>query len=336
MARELALQLAEESGVEAAFLAGSLTAGLGNETSDVDIYLVGPALSARRRQLAVDRTRMDVLYVPHGDLAALVDRLAGSVFEVTAPPVPDRDVALGVRLCGAEVVSGAEVLAPLRDRLAASAGVLRRLAIDRWLTAAHFEFEDFTGLRPGDADAALMVGRAMLVSAGKAVAACGGDLYMGHKWVWRQLDRSGPAGFPLSHFTATVRADLDEPGVSRLVAFTQTCLIAAATLGWQDIGLAQWPRWRTADGPLRRAPGFLPRAYTDCVVLTSPGDRRVQLRHEVALVWGLSDGVAEQEVVAAAQRLRTGVYEELTPQRCHEIIGSLIDAGLMGRHADHV
>lgn len=315
----------QQSGVTAAFLAGGLTAGLGNETSDVDIYLTGPEVSAARRQLAVERTRFDVHLLSLKDIEDTLGRLAGAESSVGGPGAADADVAFAEMLHGAQVVLGEDVLRPLRDRLVADPGWLARLTISRWLTAAHFRFEDFSGLRAsGDADAALMVGRSLLVAAGKAVAAALGDRHPGEKWLWRQLSRSAPDNFPLSRFTGLLRADLGPSGVDELVAFAQTCL-AAGALSWHGADLGRWPRWSAGTGPLRRVPGFLPRAFADGAVLTRPAERRVQLTTEATLVWALCDGVTESELIDDA----TAMWPSLTPQRCRELIATLTGGGLV-------
>lgn len=342
LARGIARQLAETSGAPAALLAGSIAEGFGNTTSDIDIYLIGPQLTAAREQLAAGYRRVDVHSLAPADIDAVIGLVAAATLpsDGSAPVFPDRHLALLARLSSAEVINGAEIVEAQRQRLKETRARLRRLVIFKWLTAAHAELEDLRGLRgAGDSDAATLTARSALLAAGKAVAAAGDELYLGHKWVWRQLCRSAPPAFPLSTFSRMLRVDLvDEVpgwGFADCADLVQTCLAAACTLGWQGAGLGAWPSW-TLESPIRpgglaRAPGFYPRAFDDAVVLTQPTARRVRLRPEVALVWALCDGSAVDAIVnrAAALRDTASVYQDLDPDRCRHIVARLVDAGLL-------
>jgi hypothetical protein len=337
LGRRVADRLASAAGVTASFLAGSVVDGLGNDTSDIDLYLIGPGLAPGRRQLSADGTRIDVHELPADELAATADRAFGTrlTSDRPDPPVGERDLALLIRLSTADVRTGAAVLEPVRRRLADRASELRRIAITSWLTSAHADLEDLAGaVAGGDPDAAVLLARSALVAAGKAVAVSCGNLGLGRKWVWRQLDRSAPGSFPLGHFRFLHRADPDSadgPPLAEVLAFTQTCLAASATLGWQGVPLDRWPRWQAGPGPLLPAPGLRPMPYEDAVVLSVPAGRRVRLRPDVALVWGLCAGVDADSLGAEADRLRTEAapYAGLDLVRSREILSRLVAAGLI-------
>ncbi|WP_229402994.1 hypothetical protein [Micromonospora okii] len=334
LAREVAARLATGPGVTSAFVAGSLAVGLGNHTSDVDVHLAGPSLEPGREQVFAGPVRVDVHRIPTAALAETVRRVVAATLRSDdgADVVADRDVTTAVRLHGGEIVVDGGA-AGLRRTLREHDLTLRRLVITRWLNLAHYGQEDLAGLidEPRDADSATMVARLLLRTAGKALAAACGDLFPGEKWVWRQLDRSAPAGFPHDRFRRLLRADpladgppadtpltddpladgpladdpladdpladdplADTPDAVRLAdlrRFAQTCLAATAALGWHGVAMARWPRWLAGDGPLRRAAELSVRAYADGVVLTRPDSRRVRLSHAAALVWALCDGV---------------------------------------------
>ena len=177
-----------------------------------------------------------------------------------ADVVPDQDVVTALRLrCGEIVVDGGA--SDLQQTLREHDGTLRRLMITRWLNLAHYGQEDLAGLIdvPEDADAATMVARLLLRTAGKALAAACDDLFPGEKWLWRQLDRSAPVSFPHAHYRHLLRADPlgpagDAVSLIDLRRFAQTCLAAAGTLGWHGAPMAHWPRWRSGGGPLHRVP----------------------------------------------------------------------------------
>jgi hypothetical protein len=341
LAREVAERLAGRPGVTDVFVTGSMTAGLGNHTSDVDIYVAGPDVAPAREQVFAGSVRVDVHRLSTDDLRSGVARVLAATLrsDSGADVVADRDVAVAVQLRYGEVVTGAEAFAG-RENLCRHHDVLRCLLITRWLELAHYGQEDIAGLVavPEDADAAVMVARLLLRSAGKAVAAACDDLFPGEKWVWRQLDRSAPASFPLLYYRQLLRADPladAQAGVTilDLQRFAQTCSAVAATLGWHGVPTSRWPRWRSGDGPLRRFPELSIRSYRDAAVVTSPDSRRVRLSHEAALVWALCDGVSGQTVRDDAERLRGADdrYRDLTGSRAMELLNGLLAAHLIRR-----
>ncbi|GAA2220378.1 hypothetical protein GCM10009850_122330 [Nonomuraea monospora] len=360
-AHAIARQLAGTAGAPAAFLAGSLVEGFGNATSDIDVYLVGPGLRRAREQYAAGHRRIDVHQLSPSDLDAALDRVAAATLpgDGSAPVFPEGDLMLLTRLRSGEVVSGDDLVRPRLQRLGELWARLRRLVVFKWLTAAHAELEDFHGLYDdGDVDAATLTARSALQAAGKAVAASRDELHLGQKWVWRQLARSAPAGFPVAEFGRMTRADPTganpgraDPagtgpagagagagvcgsarGFAEVTSFVQDCLAAACTLGWQGVGQDTWP-YRppgTANG-CSRVPGYYPRAFDDAVVLTRPAARRIRLRPDVALVWAMCDGADENTVAARIEPLRDRcvVYRDLGDDRRRQIIAKLAGAGLL-------
>ncbi|MEH1016375.1 hypothetical protein V6U90_25135 [Micromonospora sp. CPCC 206060] len=341
LAGQVAARLAGTPGVTDAFLTGSLLVGLGNRTSDVDLYLLGPDIAPGRHQVFAESVRIDVHRQSTAGLATTVDRVAAASLrsDAGAAVVADRDVVAALRLRCGEVVVDSGYLGTLQRRLRERDGTLRRLLLTRWFDAAHYGQEDLAGLLddPADADAATMVARLLLRTAGKAVAAACDDLFPGEKWVWRQLDRSAPAGFPLADFRRLLRVDpLADPagtGLTDVRRFAQTCLAAAATLGWHGVPLACWPRWQPADGSLHRPPELSVRAYVDGVVVTAPDSRRVRLSHAAALVWALCDGVDDRTLRQDTERLsRTHpVYHGLDRERTAGLVAGLVEARLVER-----
>jgi hypothetical protein len=161
------------------------------------------------------------------------------------------------------------------------------------------------------------------------------DLYAGRKWLWRQLARSAPESFPVQQFNAMMRVALCEGQEADVIAevrhFAQTCLIAAATLGWHGVPLHRWPRWSRGEDGLMRSDLVSVRAYTDAVLVAFPDGRRVRLGHDVALVWGLCDGITPERVAGEAGRLAGAedAYAGLTAERSQAILSRLIGAGLV-------
>lgn len=321
---DAAQHMAARPGVDAVLITGSIAAGLGNEASDIDLFLIGPDLFEHRRQSALDGARVDLYELSVTELGRLVDAVHAARPE---QPLSGSDLALAIRLCCGQTASASAPVRRLLDQL--SVEHLKPHVVDRWLAAAFTALEDLAGQRrSGDDDGALFCARAALAAAGKAVAAVQGDLYDGQKWVFKQLDRSAPDGFPSPLFRHLLRADapLDE-----IEDFIQSSLIAVATVGLRRGTLEDWPSWTSGPGPLRRTRGVHPRLDGTETVLTVPLHRAVQARPDAALVWGICHGTTRAAAAAAALVLadRVPAYRELTGPRCHDLITKLIGAGLL-------
>jgi hypothetical protein len=338
VAMQVARQLAGAAGADAALVGGGIAAGLGNAASDIDIYLVTSAGAAApaRRQLALGPHRVDVRELPMDQVKALTERVAQASMadEESARPLSPADLALAVRLTGAVAAAGGELIKPVLA--AVDRRRLRALAIGHWLSAALTAAEDLAGMdEQRDGEAAVLCARTALLAAGKAVCAACGDLHDGGKWVFRQLARSAPDGFPRQRFAELSRCDPLAPGQPSLAdigALTQASMLAAATTGWQQVPAAGWPAlaW-PGEGPLRREPGWYPLAFDRCVLAVGPAGRRLRMRHDVALVWALCGGSSAAAVTAEAGRLRAMApgYAELTAGRCAALISRLAGAGLV-------
>jgi hypothetical protein len=337
-ARALAGRLARASGAAAALVGGGLAAGLGHSASDIDIYLVG-GQEQSRGQLTAGGRRIDVRQLPIGQILALAQRVAEADLtdDEHARPLGEADLILAVRLAGAEVAVGRPAVGPALDAL--DQCKLRKLTIGRWLGAALTALEDLCGLdERSEPEAAVLCARTALLAAGKAVAAGCGDLHDGVKWVFRQLRRSGPAGFPQVEFAALTRCDplqCTQRSLADLLALAQSCLLAAATAGWQGVPPGDWPAlaWTPGDGALHRAPGWYPLAFDRCVLAVAPAGRSLRIRQDVALIWALCNGYSQAVVTAEADRLRTaaGGYANLTASRCAALIDRVARAGLVRR-----
>lgn len=325
------------------FLSGSIAVGLGNAASDIDVYVIEANGNASRQQVFAEDTRVDVHYIPYPVLQSAVDRVLGLRLFAVGPDaggsVAGADVMLAVHLYQGEIVHDDGQLAQLCGRLAGSPLTLRRAVINHWVLSAAGCYEDWNGLRDStaadDQDAALLIARAALTAAAKAVAAAEGDLHFGEKWVWHQLARSAPAGFAQEHCRRLMRADpLGQRAglrIDEIMVFAQTCIAAATTLGWQGVSLGQWPTWRGSEGPLARDASYAVRPYQDGLVLMGPGSRHVRLKPDVALVWALADGVCAADLATAASRLRhaSPAYQALDSGRCAALVSRLAGAGLI-------
>ncbi len=271
--------------VELAFLGGSLAAGLGHATSDVNLYAVGQApagtaavfrsggvvvraLALRscavhaRLQLA-DAYRMTDAKHPQataswGDLSALVDMTLGRV--LYASP------------------QWRQLMADLRTN------AVRELLIARHAAdGAAAVSEAFGALISGDLYTAYSVSEMALVSACEAMLCAAGDLYFGRKYLSRRLSRVPMEQqcrdelTRLLNFPWLVADGQDSQAVRRLVddrLLAANMLLASAVLeGWEsDSGqpVHAVPAAGSSGGP-RRSPYFAPVRYADGFTLAGPG-----------------------------------------------------------------
>lgn len=339
----LAERIAAAAQAPAAFLAGSLAAGLGNAGSDVDVYVVHDHREPRREQLFTTSSRFDVHHLSRDALSHAVDRVLEVRLLARGPgagqSVREQEVRLCAALAQARIVVDDGLLASLRRRLADADDRLRRAAVNHWLLVGASCQEDWNALRdseePDDLDAALHTARAALLAGCKALVAASGDLHFGPKWVPHQLSRSAPRGFPREELRSLSGAGLNPLRPSALphalMSFAQTCVAAAGTVGWHGLPLHSWPSWRRGGGALQRDDRFALRAYDDGAVLIGPGTRHVHLQPDVALVWALCNGTSTQQLAEQAARLSgtSRVYAGLTPDRCRRLVQRLLDAEVL-------
>ena len=334
LASRAALRLAADAGAASALVGGSLAVGLGNDASDVDVYLVDAGLATGRERLLVGRRWFDVPRLRLAELTAVISRVAAADpgAEGMNGPLSEAELSLAVRLSMARAV----VTEPRLDAMLATLehGHLARLVIRRWNASAFNAIEDLSAQREaGDADAAVLCARTALLAAGKGVAAACGDLHDGTKWVFQQLERSAPAEFPLADFRALTRCDPLSAGhsLAELERLTQTFMIVTAVLGLHAVPVDRWPSWVPGNGPLRRADGFYPSSAGPILKITKPGARLLRMGWEVALVWGLADGIDEAELIVRAGRLAgcAPAYQDLTAARCRSVLGQLAEASLL-------
>ena len=312
-ARTLALSLGDQPAVLATYVSGSLTAGLGNTTSDADVFaVVGDEadLPASPPQYLAESGRIDVEYVRTGDLRACVERLGRFRVEresFTAARLPEDELDLLARFHYRLDAAPGPELAELAARLSGLQSRLRQALISHWSRVVSDALEDLRGaVLDDDPDTAVVVGQKLLLGAAKALAAGCGDYYVGAKWAFRQVRRSAP-GFPLDRLRLAQRggwADTAAPAASAgdgAIRLAQAMLAAAELLGWDEPLADRWPwpepangregREAAADGPvLRRQTDCLPFRLDRGVLLNRELVRQHVVQTGIAAVWALCDG----------------------------------------------
>jgi hypothetical protein len=342
----VAEEIAKDGYVDAMYVAGSLTAGLGSPTSDVDVFVLTAqpdGLSGSARQKRVDDLRLDTEYYAVAWVDGILQKLATweSARQRLRHNALSRDeLDFLLRMRDIRIVKSSPNLERLLATLSASEDRLRQMALSTWALEDNGNLSDFHGaVQDGDAVSAGLIGQSVMICAGKAVAAAAGDLYLGSKWVHQQLRRSLGDTFPLRQFaewqSGAWARDGSESDVRDFLFFQQTVMAAAQLLGWHGPGVAAWPFWELGKGEYRRNPQFNAIHLTEGVLLNYELQRQVVLAPDVALIWALSNGRDEDEIVDAAVRLAplvsTGDGAPLSVQRAREVLALLHRRGLVSR-----
>lgn len=344
-ARTATARLAEDPQMDAIYLAGSLPAGLGSPTSDVDVFaIVSSEADTRVRQITEGGERMDVeAYTVDWfrGVLAKVEQWAISRQDLRSTGLTKNELDVLLRMRQMEIVKDSPNLTNLRDRLAENENRLRQITLNHWALEANGHLSDFKGsCEDEDFTTAALVGQTLMLCAGKGLTAAAGDPYYGTKWVHRQLERSISKDFPhalyISLQTGTWADGDPREGTKEFLSFLQTLSVASQLLGWAAPEVNRWPFWVTGPGPLRRNPQYNVIHLTEGVLLNNELRRQFVVKPDVALVWGLCNGRETEEVVEAAvplgKFLSAGTDEApLTVGRAHEIVQVLLRRGLVSQ-----
>ncbi|MEU3608349.1 hypothetical protein AB0E83_23315 [Streptomyces sp. NPDC035033] len=344
-ARKLGRALAADAGtdIDSVYIGGSLTAGLGNATSDADLFvLLGPGVPVgdEATQYTVDGHRVDV---ERCSLPEVEERVAGLTgFELHRENLMALHKVPGpldfvLRLNSSETVVGSERLTALRTRVTEALPALRRTAVNHSAVAINSHLEDFVGAAAeGDLDTAAFAAQSLVAHAGKAVAAAAGDLYFSNKWVYKQLARTPVEGFPLDLFAHYQRGSWTEGGqaaAEELILFVQTCVTVAQLLGDADAPIGAWPGWRpsAAEDGLWRSTGFNVLRTGEGILLHWELGRQLLLKEVPAYLWALCDGRSADAVVDAVEHLGESVpaLKGMTRSRIESVLGALRNKGLI-------
>ncbi len=345
-ARKLGHALAADAAgaIDSVYIAGSLTAGLGNPTSDADLFVLlrpGVPVPDDAGQYTVDGHRVDVERFPLDEVEATVEEVVG--FELSRDNLTDlhklpKKLDFVLRLNSSETVVESEALLLMRRRIADSTAALRRTAINYSAITLNGHLEDFLGAASeGDLDTAAFAGQDLVAYAGKALAAASGDLYFSNKWVYKQLTRTPIDGFPLELFRHYQRGAWTERGTAAaesLVLFTQTCVAVSQLLAEAGVPLGAWPSWQpgTQGTRLWRNTTFNVLRVSEGVLLHWELNRQLVLKEQPAYVWALCDGRSVDEIVAGVNSLGESVpaLEGMTRERVEAVLAALQKRGLVG------
>ncbi|WP_165974497.1 PqqD family protein [Nonomuraea deserti] len=330
--------------LDSVYLAGSLTAGLGSPTSDVDVFAItSDSEKTGVRQEPLGGQRLDIETYTAEWYENTLRKLADwelSRTDLRSKQLSEEQLDVLIRMRQSEVIKDSPRLTTFRDQLLRNEDKLRQMVLSAWAVEANGHLSDFRGAhQDGDMESAALIGQVLMLCAGKAVAAAAGDLYYGHKWVHCQLRRSAGAAFPLHRFSflqtgAWAREDYTS-GATEFATFTQTLMAAAQILGWEGTHLTEWPFWIAGPEGYRRNPDFTTIHLTQGVLLNDELKRQFVVQPHVALIWSLCNGRPDEEIIDAALHLEpftVGAEQvPLTAGRVRGILKTLDERGLISR-----
>ncbi|GAA1243097.1 hypothetical protein GCM10009665_37360 [Kitasatospora nipponensis] len=339
---ELAALLAEDlfrsPEVDSVYLGGSLTAGLGNATSDIDIFVLlsGERPPADVAQLLEQGERLDVEYHTLAEARARVERVLAAragVGDLSGYWTGESDLDFTVRLLNCRPVSRSPAFDALFRQVTDAAAHIRRLLLGVYSVYAQAVLEDLRGAwDDGDQEATAHLGQSALLYAAKGAAAAAGQCYLGTKWVFRQLRQGYGDQSPHRdlRFGAPDGTPLGEADVSALTGRVQELLTQSQLIGWHGPA-DRWHRPTAGTGTLVRNPDFMPFRIPEGVLLSHERVRQLVVKPQVAAVWWLSHGLAPAEVAATLPALAARLPEVagMGPERVGSVVAALVRQGLL-------
>jgi hypothetical protein len=272
--------------VQLAIIGGSLAVGLGNTTSDVNVYVIS---------LPPARPVFD-----HNGIQVTVAALDPAAVRATVEPLAAVDaaqLAMIVQLMYGHRLHASSEWAAVVDRL--DAGAARKLAMAHHAAEfAALTADCFGALRSGDWFTAVTVSRLALLASAEATLASAGDLYNGPKHLFRRLARTAiTAGWCFPLWNLADRAFAPGPATPNQVReivenrqLTGNLLLAwGMTDGWDEpLKALPEPHTTLSLGP-RRSPYFVALRSDGLFELAGP--RHSYLVSEaVVRLWRRLDG----------------------------------------------
>lgn len=306
----IAAKFSGEPETDCVYFAGSLTAGLGNERSDVDLFVItGTGRPLDTTQYMVDGERIDVEFRSTGWLESVLGCLdeANTFTRADLGPV-SRSFDEVVRLMLSRPVLDSDRYRQARRVLAEKNQRLRQLLVGCWSVGVAGTTQDCYGsLLSGDGYTTRFMSRSVLSLAGQAYCAMLGDMYFPEKWVLAKLARSAGSTFPLETYRRLVLGDHGlewEDMVHQAIRLSQATLTAASLsvrgYEWAD----DWTAWgeTAVKGGLYRGLGWQPMVADDQAYLDESETRQARVSPRMLALWALCDGRPDEEIRREACR----------------------------------
>jgi hypothetical protein len=334
-----ALEILDRPYVNSAYVTGSLLAGLGTATSDLDIVLLvaNEADKLRAKQDKATRRhdparsdreeRVDYQVFTVAEFTAFVNGCtdfraawdAGRVYRIG-----EGLRALTQFTAAARILRPSTELKALHDRIVAHRSDLIRLAVAHTVLYANNTHEDLLGLAAQQDTVALLRLSLRHLEFGLDAWCTGrGFIYpdVKYKWVWRRLNQvldDAEALDAIGELYLPEMASQPVPDVaSRRLDMTQALLAQALLASWavdqRGCAVPVLPRWVAAPSGLRRCPDWMPLRTSGAWRLGADF-RFIQQPLPAAVTWAFAGGQPDEEL------------ETIVIEYCHVAFGEPVDA----------
>lgn len=311
-------EVSETENIDSAYIGGSIPAGLGNKSSDVDLFLLFDDDSiegARVQQFAVKGIRVDVERYSLKELRAYLDRIES--IEITGSRLVELDGGLKEpldwygRLYAAIEMQSSFNLSELVTRSRSIELKARRIYSSYWSLFSDGYVEDFVGAvdSGNDIGSCIMASQQMVAMAAKSLLAAAGDFYYPPKWVYKQIDRTFPSHYALADFQSLQTGawiDLGIPPRQVLLRVQTLYANAVLELFYPGSTSAILPRDESVSPAfprIYRVSGAVPfKVDGGKVLLHFELKRQVTLSFILFLVWTLCDGRTQDEIIESVSR----------------------------------
>ena len=307
------------------YIGGSLTAGLGNSTSDIDLFVIveaAPDLRERVKQYVAYGKRVDVETFTIEEANSMLDLIEN--FEVLPDQLVKLDSSLKepmdwyTRLVTSIPLGQADAVNNLKARAFEILPKAQHLLVSYWALYSDGYLEDFNGAidpnsNPGTA---CMAAQQMVALAGKSLLAARGDVYYPPKWVYSQIDRTLKDHFAVKDFRTFQTGLWYEQGRTSddVVAFVQLlwCLAVLELFypeSTNNLALMEQNTLKQSNPEVfRRARGGVPfKVVPGSILLHFELERQVQLSFFLFLIWTIADGESEDSIIELARRYLNGI-----------------------------
>ena len=315
--------LVESEGARAAYIGGSLTAGLGSSLSDVDAFLlVDNHNEPSTRQFYANGRRVDLRYLNVKSLETLISQCAS--FHATSQDlgtleqIGRSELTTVVRFMLADIIADDGILESLQNQAEAHIDKIVQAILGALSLEVQNMSEDVRGfLEVGDLKAAKWVAQHACLVAADALLATQGDLYLGEKWVWSRWRRV----FNEDFYTPVDLGASDRAAIQESIANCQDILIRAATgQDYEQISVV----------PV----GALKRPSEQSVVLIGRGalvylgnSHAAQVSPEGLLLLGIAHGRDFHEAIHLTHRLLSIRGTRVTLDEVSAYLEELIEIG---------
>jgi hypothetical protein len=283
-----------------AFFSGSIAAGLGHVTSDLDIHVVlGDAAKLPRSTYMLNDCRIQITYVDE-QLFLGVSELCREFVATKADRTQAElspDILWNIsRTASSELVSGSKHMTAAYRAVRRS--VARKILLVNFARpVGNLTQDSFGFLEIGDIPSAYAASVLALRNATEALLAGFGDLYAVEKFAIARLARSQSADI-CDFLWKSVYAGALQPTEStvRNNLWAANSLASSALLTGWDVDMKSKPSTQPVGGGPVRSPFWSLLRFSDCFALAGP-NASLRISEAVARMWNSLDGRNLPEVI---------------------------------------